>query len=257
MARNRGKKALYEVMSRARSKSGYGRPPEQPGVEGVPPLNRGQDARDTSATRAGSQLAATKIAAKWWRKPRIVQLNAGRIEFSMPYQVAVAAGLVLVLALLASYRLGQFAALGRQPGSPAGQAGQIQKESPAGQVTDDIRRPPAPVEKTPPKAEKVEPAVVTGDNVIVLAHYHTMADLGPVQAHFAEHGIVTEIVPESGRYVLQTKQRYQNTTTPGSDGYKAIQKIKEVGALYKGKAPPGYEAFAPNYFSDAYGKKVK
>jgi hypothetical protein len=63
-------------------------------------------------------------------------------------------------------------------------------------------------------------------------------------------------VPESGRYVLQTKQRYQNTTV-GSDGYKAIQKIREVGVLYKGKAPPGYETFAPNYFSDAYGKKVK
>ena len=249
MARNRGKKALYEVMSRARSKSGYGRTPEQPAPK--------RPSETEPAAKPKSEPAATKSAAKWWRKPRVVQLNAGRIEFSMPYQVAVAAGLVLVLALLASYRLGQFAALGRQPGPPAGQAGQIQKENPAGQVTDDIRRPPTPAEKTPPKPEKVEPVVSAGDNVIVLTHYHTMADLGPVQAHFAQYGIVTEIVPESGRYVLQTKQRYQNTTTPGSDGYKAIERIKEVGALYKGKAPPGYEAFAPNYFSDAYGKKVK
>jgi hypothetical protein len=254
-------------MSRARSKSGYGKPPEQPGVEGVPPSTRGQDARDTSATRAGSQPPTSKIAAKWWRKPRIVQLNAGRIEFSMPYQIAVAAGLVLVLALLASYRLGQFAGVG-VPGGPASATGQVQSppaEKLTSHTTSDpstssgqaVPPPVAPVDRTPPKTEKVEASLPTGDNVIVLTHYHTMADLGPVQAHFAEHGIVTEIVPESGRYVLQTKQRYQNTTTPGSDGYKAIQKIKEVGALYKGKAPPGYEPFAAHYFSDAYGKKVK
>lgn len=251
MARNRGKKALYEVMSKARSKSSYGRPAEQP----APP----RPSEPEPAAKPKSEPAAMKNAAKWWRKPRVVQLNAGRIEFSMPYQVAVAAALVLVLALLASYRLGQFAGLAG-PGGPA-PAGAKTEQPPAqnlpSRAASDVPPPVAPVERTPPKPEKVEPVVRAGDNVIVLAHYHTMADLGPVQAHFAEYGIVTEIVPDSGRYVLQTKQRYQSTTTPGSDGYKAIQKIKEVGALYKGKAPPGYEPFAPNYFSDAYGKKVK
>lgn len=252
MARNRGKKALYEVMSRARSKSGSSRAPEQPA-----PKKPGET---EPAAKPKSEPAATKSSAKWWRKPRLVQLNAGRIEFSMPYQVAVAAGLVLVLALLASYRLGQSAGLAAPKGGPTPSGSQA-PQGPTGNLTNrtasDIPPPVAPVERTRPKPEKVEPVVSTGDNVIVLTHYHTMADLGPVQAHFAAYGIVTEIVPESGRYVLQTKQRYQNTTAPGSDGYKAIQKIKEVGALYKGKAPPGYEAFAPNYFSDAYGKKVK
>jgi len=250
MARNRGKKALYEVMSRARSKSGYGRAPEQPAPT--------RPVVAEPAARPKSEPAATKNAAKWWRKPRVVQLNAGRIEFSMPYQVAVAVGLVLVLALLASYRLGQFAGLSA-PAGPASASAQVPKapvENPTDRVASGTPPPAVPVERTPPKPEKVEPVVTAGDNVIVLVHYHTMADLQPVQAHFAEHGIVTEIVPESGRYVLQTKQRYQNTTV-GSDGYKAIQKIREVGVLYKGKAPPGYETFAPNYFSDAYGKKVK
>jgi len=251
MARNRGKKALYEVMSRARSKSGYTRPPEQPAPK--------RPSEIEPAAKPKTEPAVTTVAAKWWRKPRVVQLNAGRIEFSMPYQVGVAVALVLVLALLASYRLGQFAGLA-VPAGPAPASGQA-PQGPAGNVANraasDVPPPAAPVDRTPPKPEKVEPAVSVGDNVIVLAHYHTMADLGPVQAHFTEYGIVTEIVPESGRYVLQTKQKYQNTTTPGSDGYKAIQKIKEVGALYKGKAPPGYETFAPNYFSDAYGRKVK
>jgi hypothetical protein len=62
---------------------------------------------------------------------------------------------------------------------------------------------------------------------------------------------------EKGSYFLQTKNRYNNPGTPGTDGYKALQKIIEVGAKYKGQAPPGYVTFAPNFFSDAYGKKVK
>lgn len=237
-------------MSRARSKGGCASAPEQPApakpVASEPP------------SRLKSEPVATKNAAKWWRKPRVVQLNAGRVEFSMPYQVGVAAALVLVLALLASYRLGQFAGL-TVPAGPASASAQVPKalvEKPTDPVVSSTPPPAAPAERTPPKPEKTEPVVAAGDNVIVLTHYHTMADLGPVQAHFAEHGIVTEIVPESGQYVLQTKQRYLSVT-PGSDGYKAIQKIKDIGALYKGKAPPTYETFAPNYFSDAYGKKVK
>ncbi|MHC4678443.1 MAG: hypothetical protein ACYTEK_07075 [Planctomycetota bacterium] len=256
MARNRGKKALYEVMSTARSKAGFGRPPEQTAPD--------RSVEDASAAGAGNEPTAPKGAAKWWRKPRIVQLNAGRIEFSMPYQIAVAAALVLVFVLLASYRLGQFSARdgrsGTLPPPSAGSGGQVQQaETPdlTGRAANDIPRPPAPAERTRPEPGRVKPVVSTGNNVIVLVQYHTMADLGPVQAHFAAHDIETEIVPENGRYLLQTKQRYESTTTPGSDGYKMKQRIAQVGALYKGKAPPGYETFAPHYFSDAYGKKIK
>jgi hypothetical protein len=62
---------------------------------------------------------------------------------------------------------------------------------------------------------------------------------------------------EKGRYFLQTKNRYDNPGTPGTNGHKALQEIISVGAKYKGKAPPSYETFAPHFFSDAYGKKVK
>jgi hypothetical protein len=252
MARDhRGKKALYEVMSKARSKPGYGRMLSQPPAK--------KTVEEEPAAQQKAAAATQKAAAKWWRKPRIVQLNAGRIEFSVPYQVAVAAGLVLVLVLLASYRLGQRSSAGGAPpgpGQPGSQTPQVQKEAPTRPAASDVPRP-APPSIVPPKPERVEPVKPTGRNVIVLVQHDAMADLGPVLAHFAEYGIETEIVTENGQYFLQTKQRYQNTTTPGSDGYKAIEKIKEVGAKYKGKAPPGYEPFAPHYFSDAYGKKVE
>ena len=253
MARDhRGKKALYEVMSKARSKPGYGRALQQPPAE--------KTGEDTPVAKQNIAGGTQKGTAKWWRKPRFVQLNAGRIEFSMPYQVAVAVGLVLVLVLLATYRLGQrsSALSGPQgPGQPGGQTPQVQKEAPTGPAASNVPQPSAPLESAPPKSEKVEPVKPAGTNVIVLVQYDAMADLLPVQAHFAENGIETEIVTENGQYFLQTKQRYQKTTTPGSDGYKAIERIKEVGALYKGKAPPGYEPFARRYFSDAYGKKVE
>ena len=95
------------------------------------------------------------------------------------------------------------------------------------------------------------------NNVIVLVEYKVKADLLPVQQHFANYGIETEIIKENDNYFLITKSRYENTEKPGTDGYKAKKKIIEVGTKYKGKAPAGYETFAPNFFRDAYGKKIK
>jgi hypothetical protein len=251
MTRNRGKKALYEVMSKARVKPERGKivehlRPEKP-VEEAPPAGRKESA------------GVPKSAAKWWRKPRIVQLNAGRIEFSMPYQIAVVLVLVFIIVLIAAYRLGQSSnPAGRQETVQSDLAGQeMESERPVEQAMADISQPSSPPENTTAKTEVAKPAKPSGNNVIVLVVYDSLPDLAPVQAHFSEYGIETEIVTESGRYFLQTKQRYDNPATPGTDGYIAKQKIVEVGAKYKGKAPAGYETFAPNYFSDAYGKKVK
>jgi len=100
-------------------------------------------------------------------------------------------------------------------------------------------------------------AAAVADNVIVLVEYPIQTHLVPVQEHFAEYSIETEIIREKESYFLVTKDRYESTKRPGSDGYRAKQRIIEVGAKYKGKAPEGYETFAPNFFRDAYGKKIK
>jgi hypothetical protein len=250
MARNRGKKALYEVMSKARVKPEQGKivehPQPQKPVEEVPVIRHKEPA------------GVPKSAAKWWRKPRIVQLNAGRIEFSMPYQIAVALLLVFIFVIIAAYRLGQSSnPAGRRQMSQLDNAiPEIIGEKPAEQAKSDARQPVAPPENVTTKTEAAEPVKPKGNNVIVLVQYDSLPDLAPVQAHFSEYGIETEIVAERGHYYLQTKERYDNPSTPGTDGYKAKQRIAEVGAKYKGKAPAGYETFAPNYFSDAYGKSV-
>jgi hypothetical protein len=249
MTRNRGKKALYEVMSKARVKPERGKI-----VEHLRPKKTDEE---VPAARQKRPAGVPKSTAKWWRKPRIVQLNAGRIEFSMPYQIAVVLLLVFIFVILAAYRLGQSSnpAEQKQAGQPNPVTLEMKNERPAEHAMSDVREPVVQPENTTAKTEVAEPVKSTGNNVIVLAQYDSLPDLAPVQAYFAEHGIELEIVPESGRYFLQTKQRYDNPATPGTDGYKAKQKIVEVGKTYK--APAGYETFASNYFSDAYGKKVK
>ena len=250
MVRNRGKKALYEVMSKARVKSEPSKV-----VEYYRPAESDQDA---PAVEQKSVAGVPKSSAKWWRKPRIIQLNAGRIEFSMPYQIAVVLLLCFIFMIIAAYRLGQASYPEQQQAVPSEpEQRDVDSERTIKQASSDIIRPSAPTEDIAAKAERievVEPVKPTGNNVIVLVQYHSLPDLAPVQAHFAEHGIELEIDPQQGSYFLQTVQRYDNPSKPGTDGYKALQKIKEVGKKYK--APEGYETFASNLFQDAYGKKV-
>jgi len=236
MARTRRKKALYEVIGRGQLKQGQSQAFEKPPPDEPP------------AARAESETDASPAALEWPKKPRIVQLNAGRIEFSIPYQAAIAALLASVLLLLMAYRLGQ-----RSPS--ATEAVDNAEKTTENEVQNvSVKQAGPDSQRQPEQPKAVAPATVdTGDNVIVLVEYSRRADLVPVQRHFRSHGIETEIVPApGGKYYLWTKDRYSSVNTEGTLGYKAKQRIKEIGAMYK--APPGYETFAPNYFSDAYGK---
>lgn len=266
MTRNRGKKALYEVMSKARVKPDQGKTAEH--SRPVKPEDKAPAAdRKPTGRLTAESAGAAKSAAKWWRKPRIVQINAGRIEFSMPYQIAVVLLLVFIFMLVAAYRLGQSSnPAGRQQvgrldtapqeiRQPEPAMQQLDNTRPIERVESEVSSPSATPEGVTAKTEVAEPVEPTGNNVIVLVEFDRLADLIPVQEHFAKYGIELEIVPEGGRYFLQTKQRYDNPATPGTDGYRAKQRIAEVGKEYK--AREGYEPFAPHYFSDAYGKKVK
>ncbi len=260
MARNRGKKALYEVISKAKARQDYGKSLEQ-----IRP-------KKTEETKPAAE--PSKTMADWWKKPRIAQFNAGRFEFSVPYQVAIVIGLVLVLMLLGSYRMGQKSQLpGQLAAAEQGEAaGQIDQGAAAAQATAGIEQPVAPVDDVPPPTEEItpaedvtpeveelEPVKPKGKNAIVLAQSGRVVDLEPVVAHFAEYGIALTIEPlENGQYLLRTAQQYvRNPAEPGTDGFEAKREIIRVGALYKGKAPAGLDTFAPHYFSDAYGKKVE
>jgi len=249
MARNREKKALYEVMSKAT----WPKPRYDKTLEPLHPEKSGENKQTTTKFPV---LLRGRVA-KWLNRPRIVQFNAGRIEISMPYQLAIALLLGLVLLVLVVFRLGQITYRSSQKvtGPAAKMPESVQKAAP--KVTAVVApQKAAPAEEkmpVPPFIQKVEPVKPKGDNRIVIQSYQLRADLEPVKQYFAQFGIETEIIKISDWYYLVTKDKYENPGKPGTDGYHAKQKIIELGAKYK--APPGSEAFGSQPFRDAYGKK--
>ena len=245
MARNRKKnvghgrkkKSLYEVIGEGRLKSRYSKTLEQPRPEKA----------DKDEPTTEPAVAVPERAAQWPRRPRIVQFNAGRIEISIPYQLAIAFLLFIILLVLVVFRLGQLK-------ERVGSAVKIQKNNPEltgqGQNTDTNK-------KIPPNNGKAKVVESKGNNRIVIQEYQVRAHLEPVKQHFARFGIETEITKISDWYYLVTKAKYEkNPGTEGTDGYLAKQRIIAVGAEYK--APPGYETFAKKGkkpFYDAYGKR--
>lgn len=241
MVRNRKRKALYEVMSKTRLKSSYGKM-----LERLQPQDKGE----AHSAEPNAKAAVPKSTAPWWKRPKIIQLNAGRIELSMPYQLAIAILLGLIALLLIVFRFGQFYQ------RVADSAAKIQKSSqlnPEERDTAKIMNASVSVEKRLQSPEKVEPAKSTGNNRIVIQTFQVRSQLEPVKNFFAQYGIETEIIKIRDMYYLVTSNKFENPARPGTDGYRARQVIIELGATYQ--APPGYETFGPKPFYDAYGMK--
>lgn len=95
------------------------------------------------------------------------------------------------------------------------------------------------------------------DHVIVIASYNVAKDLEPVKEYFARNGVKTEIMKQDGSifYLLVTQKRYESPLRRDTDGFYALEKIKNIGAEYD--APKGYEPFGKKPFQDAYGMKIK
>lgn len=218
---------------------------------------------------------ATPGPAQTWLKPKAVQFNAGRIEVSLPYQIGIAIGLFVILLMLAVFRLGQIDQRARY--NEVNRAPRASLEDPTAGSPGQTPTPSgsSSVSENDAAGAGAAPAVA-GDNWIVIARSELKKDLVPVMEHFNEHGLETGIVafdklrghfarfglnastlPQGDGYLLVTMQTYDNPDKAGTNGYEAKQKIIEIGALYKGKAPQGCESFAPRYFSDAYGMKIR
>ena len=258
MARYRGKKALYEVMSKAKVKPGAGKTIEQ--------LHPKQNEQEEQQNKDKEPVVEKPQAAtQWWKKPRILQFNAGRIEFSLPYQIAIVIVLGLIALALIIFRFGQLSMANQETAGTVDGIANNARMNPTGQANTN-RTPTAnadvsrlPHSTSSGQAARQAPAAAqsTGNNVIVLAQYGAKPALVSVQEYFAGYGIELDIVLENGRYFLQTKNKYNNPMKAGTDGWQARQNIIKIGAAYKGQAPEGYETFAPRYFSDAYGKLVE
>lgn len=241
MVRNRKKKAFYEVIGKTWPKQRYDKI--------LHPEKSGKDKPITA-----EPLASMPRVTKWPRRPRIVQLNADRIEISMSYQLAIALLLGLILLVLVVFRLGQSLSSQKTIDSATKMPENMQKVAP--EATAGALQTAAPAEKTAPlraPTEKVKPAGAGGNNRIVIQTYQLRAHLEPVKQYFAQLGIETEIKKINNWYYLVTRDKYENPEKPGTDGYLAKRKISRLGAKYK--APPGYETFGSKPFHDAYGMR--
>ncbi len=236
MARNIKKKALYEVIGKAKLKTPYDKKPEQ--LHPKKPGPAGLIREDSSTPVAGG-------VSGWPKRASIVQFNADRIDISISYQIAIALLLGGVLLLLVVFRLGQ---------ANAG-AGDVDEKIVENIPEDVVRttKPPGPVEKIGQDTVPTEPAKSKGNNRIVIKQYPRFDDLAEAKKHFDEFGIETEIRKIGGNYWLITVNKYENPGRAGTDGYEALQRIKQVGAKYK--APPGYDTFGRKPFQDVYGKR--
>ena len=213
---------------------------------------------ESSADSAG-QLQ--KPAFVWSRKPKLVQINAGRVDVSVPYQVVIAVVLGLVVLILFAFRLGQ----------QQGKAQQVSRHLPKQELKEakpDIPTPALLRQKPenvtdkqqgsldiPAGIEKIKMVELRRNHRIVIQQYHVRADLVPVQGFFAENGLDTEIQQRGNRYFLVTKGLFENPQRRGTDGYEMRQRIIRLGAAYR--APEEYETFARHLFSDAYGERVR
>jgi hypothetical protein len=208
--RKKKKMALYEVLSKgmtnSRRRQELGSPPA-----GVPQVQRTQ------------------------ARPSPVQFNRGRFEVSLRYDIAIVLGLLLILALMGAYRLGEYSSIKENATT--------QDEGVPMTAPETVTNTAAPVVTEPQRT-------AVGDNWIVIATNESEGQLAPVQQYFEGYGIETQIRKVAGVYILHTKRTFGNPNRAGSDGEKMRRQIIEIGKGYE--PPSGYRSFD---FTTAYGMK--
>ena len=242
MARKRGQKALYEAIGKAHSRASH-----QDAPEGV--------------SKHGSERSATSYPVRHDRidwKPKAVQFNYDRIELTLPYTWATGVVLLLVMIVLASFRLGQLS----KPGQPVvslavfdgnedmsvlNEPGARGRENASGLV--DVSGKEST--DTESNAEKPTNFPVELGNAVVIQAFHRLDDLVAVQTYFRYHGIDTDIIQTDEAFYLVTSERFSKArNVPGNRINTVIKKIAALGKSYKAKPP--LDSFAPHRFDDAW-----
>ena len=236
--------ALYEVIG----KTGV-----RPRSDKLSGQSHPQESGDYKSDTTSFTATSLGRAARWPRRPRMLLFNAGRVEISLPYQLAIAILLGFVLLILVAFRLGQ------NLGSKAVKSSIVVPKS-TQKLTErpvvEVPEKAEPVKKVPPVPVVQKPAAADtkgSNNRIVIQTWRVKEQLEPVKEYFDRSGIETEIINEGDWYYLVTKEKYENPDKAGTNGYVVKQKIIELGAKYK--LPQGSASFGPQPFHDAYGKR--
>jgi len=261
MARYRGQKALYEVIGgRARNKSA--RPAAEPlrpepsqvakvAIQKVPVVQILPQER---------VVRPEKEVISW--KPKPLQCHDGRIEITLSTRAAVMGSMVLVVCLLACFKVGQWYPgfdsrtlieknNSESPTRPGLMTAFSSRQVPVEQVPKMSENEPLKQDLVPAKSVK---SLAYG-NAIVIQQYSAVADLVAAGQFFELQGIGTEVVSKGNSYFLITRERFPyNPEAPNTRGYGLLEEIRTKGPAYK--APTGLQSFAPNKFKGAYGRNI-
>ena len=270
MGRKSKRMALYEAIRQGQAKIAQG-------------LENGQMRSDGM----GQQKAQKPIAPLSGSRPRLVAQSAlfesketsqGFLSSPTTVKIAMAGGAVLIVLLvvwLLSLIFG-----GDEPVQPTAQqpAEPIRQTQPTEPVRAAENTVP-PVEeqkeekktgifgfgKKEPKEEEaapVQPAEPTfessiGKNVIVIASIpgSRQNELSSLKEFFAVKGVPTEVIMNSSGYaMLVTRQGFdKNPASEGTDGYRLLQKIKQLGLVYPNET--GDTKWGVRPFQEAWGYK--
>ncbi|MEN8127063.1 MAG: hypothetical protein ABFR90_04565 [Planctomycetota bacterium] len=112
--------------------------------------------------------------------------------------------------------------------------------------------------QTDPENEVPSPAVSKGANVIWIQSIdpERKDELVPIAEFFERKGVATEIIAhrDTGDAILVTKAGFEeNPVKKGTDGYKLLQRIKQLGIVYAEETKD--TKFGVKPFQDALGYK--
>lgn len=259
MAQKSRKLVLYEVIRQNQAKISIGQKIKQ---------LRSKERKNGSYTGRKKAEKVPKefknVSVPWPPRRRILSVVLEKIFFGRGISsrfnpIRIIMILLFVMVVLAGIKIGQNRMKSDVPESVSGskelesvESGVVVESLPLETGEDLISSEKGEAEKTAEESTKLGPV---GDHVIVIMTYGENRDLEPVKEFFAENGIRTVIEKRGEYYFLLSKDYYQSPQRQNSDGYKALQKIKKIGASYQ--APVGYETFGSMPFQDAYGMKIR
>jgi len=259
MVRKSGKSVLYEVIRQNQAKITIGQKIKQLCSK---ERKKGSYTGRKKAEKVPKEPEKVKIS--WPPRRRGLSVVLEKIIFSRGISskfnpIRTIMVLLFIMVVLVGIKIGQNRT---KPDNLEGVSGPKEAESVESggveeSLTHDIREDLISAEKAEEDKTAEEEAIFgpIGNHVIVIMTYGENRDLGPVKEFFAENGIETVIEKRGEYYFLLTKEYYQSPERKNSDGYKALQKIKRIGASYQ--APIGYETFGSMPFQDAYGMKIR
>ncbi len=247
MGRSVGRKILYEALKRSQERLAKGQ------------AARNLHADETEKKRRTGNNAENSVAdgdfASWPPQRRPVAAISGRVEFSLPYPMAAVAVLMLVLTCMAIFKVGQISGSNAEKAAASAIKADSAEVYDQDQVFGEEDQAAQGQARTEKKKEDVMLLGPVGDHIIIIAMCTKSRDLEPVRKYFAGYGIETVIDKRGGDYFLITKKAFQSPKKAGTDGYIALNRIKQLGTAYV--APEGYLGFGAVPFQDAYGDRIR